>query len=90
MNKTATMLEQLTDSIAPTTSCCGSARRLAGGDWVFAWGGGNNVITEETSTGTRVFTLQFPTGTLLYRAIPVPVGVLKRAALRAGMDAQHP
>ena len=36
--RTATMLEQQTDSVAPGAFCCGSARRLAGGNWVFGWG----------------------------------------------------
>jgi hypothetical protein len=46
-------------------------------------------VSELTSSGSRVFLLQFTSGTL-YRAVPVPFGVLDRAALRAGMDAQYP
>jgi Arylsulfotransferase (ASST) len=85
---TATMLEQQTDPIVPSSGCCGSARRLDGGDWVVGWGGTKS-MSELTNNGTRVFLLQFAAG-FLYRAVPVPPGVLDRAALRAGMDAQYP
>ena len=87
--RTATMLEQQTDAdIAPGSYCCGSTRRLEGGDWVFGWGG-TNLVSEMTSSGSRVFLMQFSPG-VIYRALPVPFGVLDRAALRAGMDAQYP
>jgi hypothetical protein len=56
---------------------------------VFGWGG-SNTVTENTSTGARVFLMQFGSGARVYRATPVPPGVLDRAALRAGMDAQYP
>ncbi len=86
---TATMVEQLSDAtVVPTSVCCGSARRLDGGDWVVGWGG-TNTVSELTSTGSRVFLMRFTNGTI-YRAVPVPFGVLDRAALRAGMDAQYP
>jgi hypothetical protein len=87
--RTATMLEQQSDAaIAPISICCGSARRLDGGNWVVGWGG-TNVVSEMTSSGSRVFLMQFAPG-FIYRATPVPFGVLDRAALRAGMDAQYP
>ena len=87
--RTASMLEQQSDpAIAPASGCCGSARRLDGGDWVFGWGG-TNAVSEMTSSGSRVFLMQFAPG-ILYRALPIPFGVLDRAALRAGMDAQYP
>ena len=85
---TATMLEQATDPIAPNVGCCGSVRRLDGGDWVVGWGG-TNIISELTNTGNRVFLIQY-VGARVYRATPVAPGVLDRAALRAGMDAQYP
>ena len=75
-------------SLVPASVCCGSARRLDGGDWVVGWGG-TNTVSEMTSSGSRVFLMQFAPGTI-YRALPVPFGVLDRAALRAGMDAQYP
>jgi hypothetical protein len=85
---TATMVEQHTDPIAPAAVCCGSARRLDGGDWVIGWGGLHSV-SELSSTDNRVFLLEF-TNADIYRATPVAPGVLDRAALRAGMDAQYP
>jgi hypothetical protein len=87
--RTATFLEQSSDDdIVTRVSCCGSARRLPGGDWVFGWGS-TNTVTERTSGAQRVFLMQF-TGAIVYRATPVLPGVLDRAALRAGMDAQYP
>jgi outer membrane protein assembly factor BamB len=86
----ATMLGQQSDPTAASASpCCGSARLLPGGDWIMGWGG-TNTISELDSTGTRVFLMQFASGTLIYRALPVPYGQLDRATLRADMDAQHP
>ena len=85
---TATMVEQQADPIAPSSFCCGSARRLDGGDWVFGWGG-TNAVSELTKTGSRVFLMQFGNN-VIYRAVPVPYGVLSRDTLRAGMDAQYP
>jgi hypothetical protein len=95
---TATWLQSLTDPLISTALCCGSARDVSvpdanTGDWVMGWGGTPNpggTITEMTPSGTRVFRLQFASGTLLYRVIPVPFGKLDRAALRNGMDAQYP
>jgi hypothetical protein len=84
---TATLLEQLSDPLAPSSFCCGSARKLAGGDWVMGWGS-VNTATEMTTDGTREFLLQFGNGAFEYRAIPVPFGTLDRGAIRAGMDAQ--
>jgi hypothetical protein len=45
------------------------------------------IVTELTSTGSRVFLLQFRLGYFTNRVIPVPFGQPSRAALRAGMDA---
>jgi hypothetical protein len=85
--KTATWFGQVSDPLITASGCCGSARKLSGGDWVMAWGG-TQTATEMTPGGIRVFLLQFASG-ILYRTIPVPVGQLNRAALRAGMDAQY-
>jgi hypothetical protein len=86
---TATLAEQITDPLAPESGCCGSAERLAGGDWVMSWGL-NPVVTEMNPSGSRVFLLQFSSGIFSYRAVPIPYGSLSRSALRAGMDAQYP
>jgi len=84
---TATLLEQITDPIAPSSFCCGSARRLPGGNWVTGWGGTRH-ITEQKPDGTRVFRLDSATSTI-YRGTPVPFGRLSPSALRAGMEAQY-
>ena len=85
---TATMVEDVRDNADPgfTSSCCGSAAELPGGDWVMSWGFGDSVM-ELTPAGDRVFllTLDQPS----YRADPVLPGVLTRDALRAGMDTQY-
>jgi hypothetical protein len=86
--RTATLLEQAVDPIAPESPWGGDARRLDGGDWVVGWGGTSN-ISELDSSGNRVFLLQFTDGAV-YRVVPVAPGVLNRDALRAGMDAQYP
>jgi sialidase-1 len=85
--KTATLVEQLSDpALVSNSICCGSARKLPGGNWVFGWGG-TNFVTEMTSSGVRVFLLQLTSSPFVYRAIPVPFGQLDRATLRADMDA---
>jgi hypothetical protein len=86
-NMTATWFGQVSDPLVTASVCCGSARKLSGGDWVMGWGA-SQTVTEMTPGGIRVFLLQFGSG-ILYRAIPVPAGQLDRAALRAGMDAQY-
>jgi hypothetical protein len=85
--KTATMVERITDAAITTpVACCGSARRLPGGNWVIGWGS-DNTTTEVTPAGTRVFTLA---NAFTYRAIPVLPGTLSAGTLRAGMDAMFP
>jgi hypothetical protein len=84
---TATMVEQITDpAITTPASCCGSAERLPGGNWVIGWGS-DNASTEVTPTGTRVWAL---TNAFSYRVVPVLPGTLDAATLRAGMDAMNP
>jgi arylsulfotransferase ASST len=87
---TATLVEEVHDpgALQPAL-CCGSARRLPGGHWVMSWGS-NGAVTELTGSGARVFTLEFENNLFSYRAHPVLPGVITRAALRAGMDAQYP
>jgi Arylsulfotransferase (ASST) len=86
--RTATLLEQVTDPRAPSSNCCGSARRLPGGDWAISWGS-RGLVTELTGNGTPVLTLDFGTP-FSYRADPVLPGVLSRDALHSAMDAMHP
>jgi Arylsulfotransferase (ASST)/Calx-beta domain len=87
--KTATFIDQVTDPAVGSAGCCGSATRMAGGDWVIGWGL-NDRVTETTSTGTPVMTMTFGGSLFTYRAIPIPFGTLPMSALRAGMDAQAP
>jgi Arylsulfotransferase (ASST) len=88
---TATYLGAISDPDVPEAVCCGSARRTASGGWLVGWGGlpGLNPIIEFAADGSRTFKLNFPTG-FSYRAHPIAAGQLGRAALRNGMDAQHP
>jgi hypothetical protein len=87
--RTATLLEDVRDDAAPKSGCCGSARRLAGGDWVTSWGG-QPYVTELTPAGTAVFRLTFTQNLFSYRADPVPFGRLGASTLRRGMDVMHP
>jgi hypothetical protein len=87
---TATLVESQTDSLATSSDCCGSARKLVHGDWVAAWGH-KSFFTEMTSTGTRVFLLQYTdSGYFSYRVVPVLGNAFTISGLRAGMDAQYP
>jgi len=85
---TATRVEQITDTAVTSSSCCGSAKKLPGGDWVMSWGA-NPLVAEYSSTGARVFSITF-SGTYSYRADPVLPGVLTRDALRAAMNTLYP
>jgi hypothetical protein len=87
-NRTATLIEDLTDPDAPRSDWQGGTRKLPGGDWVTSWSS-TSQVTEMTPAGKRVLRLQFP-GRVAYRAVPVPFGVLTAARLRAAMDRLHP
>ncbi len=87
--RTATWVDDLTDARVPQSLCCGSSRRLPGGNWVLAWGG-VSTVTELTAAGVPAFTLAFDAPYFTYRADPVLPGVLSRDAIVAGMDAQTP
>jgi hypothetical protein len=83
--RTATLLEQVTDPGSNNSGCCGSARRLPGGNWVVGFGGTPG-FTEQRPDGSRV--IRF-TGTFVYRAVPILPGRIAPSAFRAGMDAQY-
>jgi hypothetical protein len=85
---TATLLEDVRDTLIPASFCCGSARRLPGGNWVFSWGG-TREVAELTPAGAPVLRLRF-NAVSSYRAVPYVPSELSRDALRAGMDAQVP
>jgi hypothetical protein len=89
VSKTATLVEAVTDPDAPSSGCCGGARRLPGGHWVIAWGG-QPLVTEIADSGERVFRLDFPANQFSYRADPVLPGKLSPSLLRSGMNAMFP
>jgi hypothetical protein len=93
---TATMVEQVTDPLVPSSFCCGSARRSDDGSWLFSWGG-RSLVTEFNGAGERTFKLRFVTDGIendipafSYRAVAAPDEILTAAALRDGMDSMHP
>ena len=65
--------------------CCGSARKLRGGNWVSYWGAAPGTVTEQTPAGTLVFELDFGRH-WGYRGIPVEPGVLSARTLRRAME----
>lgn len=87
--RTATKLEEVIDPDAVNALCCGSARRLPGGNWVVSWGY-NSLVRELSPKGKVVFGLKFGFDLFSYRAVPLRANELSRRALRAGMDAMHP
>lgn len=89
--RTATYLEAISDPGVPEAVCCGSARRTASGGWLVGWGGGPkmNPIIEYAADGSPTFKMTISTG-FSYRAHPIAAGQIDRAALRDGMEAQHP
>ena len=86
---TATLVEQVTDPMAPSSFCCGSARHSADGSWLMSWGG-NSMVGEYDAAGQPNFRLRFGGSVFSYRAVPADVGGLSVSSLRAGMDAMHP
>ena len=75
--------ESITDPAVFRSGCCGSARRLANGDWLISWGGPTNRIGGYKPNGQRTFSLTMHAS---YRAEPVPAGVLSAEDLRRGMN----
>ena len=87
--RTATLVESISDPLAPDSACCGSAAKLTTGNWVASWGF-NPIVTELSPLGVRQFLITFAPGTFSYRVDPVMPGVLTIAQLRAAMNTQHP
>jgi hypothetical protein len=98
---TATMVEQIADPNVANplgSSCCGSARRLPGGDWAIGYGA-QGINTEVTASGARVLSFNYgdpstdpahPAPVFFsYRMDPVASGELSLAKIRAGMDTMH-
>jgi hypothetical protein len=80
--RSATELEQVTDSRMGPAFCCGGVDRLATGDWLASWGTAE-YATELTSHGTPVLTVAYAPY-FSYRVAPVIPTI---AALRDAMDA---
>jgi Arylsulfotransferase (ASST) len=88
--RTATLVERLTDPDITSSNCCGSARKLDSGGWLMGWGtSANPTIAEYAADHSRVFKLAF-SGAFSYRAFPVPRGRISADQLRQAMDAMHP
>jgi hypothetical protein len=85
---TATFVEQVKDPQAKSSGSQGSARRLAGGDWVVSWG--QTHVTSEISALTGLVTRLTFNDAINYRTFPIPYGRLKASALRQAMDRMHP
>jgi Arylsulfotransferase (ASST)/Bacterial cadherin-like domain/RTX calcium-binding nonapeptide repeat (4 copies)/Bacterial Ig domain len=88
-NRTATLVEQVTDPLAPSSFCCGSSRRSDDGSWLMSWGG-RSLVSEYDSAGEPNFRLRFGGTVFSYRAVPVDDGALSVASLSAAMDVMHP
>ena len=88
--RVATLIEKLEDAEVPPSICCGSARRLAGGDWLVAWGG-TRFVRAYRSDGSRSFNLKFNRASGgVYRAAPIASRQVSHNQLVAGMDRMHP
>ena len=82
---TASIVEQVSDSRAPSSFCCGSVQKLSTGDWVMSWGA-NDLMTELSPSGVPQLTITYPLR-FSYREAPLKASV---KALRGGMDAMVP
>ena len=83
--RTATLVEQVTDSEVPVSDCCGSARRLTDGSWVIHWGVPYTRAYGPAPGHARKFSLQMTSG-YSYRSVPIAPNQMTRAQLVAGMD----
>jgi hypothetical protein len=83
---TATLLESITDPAVSSSDCCGSARRLNGGDWLIYWGPPSHLTHGYKPSGQRTFSLRIWGG---YRTEPVPRGAVTAQELRQGMNAMY-
>lgn len=83
--ETATLLRSLSDPEITASSCCGSARLTADGDWLVSWGG-DPTFGEYAADGRPLLRVSFD-GLFSYRVVPVATSRLPVSTLRAGMDA---
>jgi hypothetical protein len=88
--RTAQVIEAIQDPRATYSLCCGSARRLPGGNWVVQWGD-VPYMTELDPLGNPVLTTSYNLGTAFsYRAEPILPGLVTADQLHKGMDAMVP
>jgi hypothetical protein len=88
--RTARFLEEVTEEKAPESPAEGSARKLANGNWVVAWGG-TKVMTEVRPPDDLVWRLQLRDDDITtYRLTPIAFGRLGAYQLRRAMDGMHP
>jgi len=87
--RTATLVEQFSDSGVGSSPCCGSARKFADGSWLVAWGGLPNIRSYKADK-TVGFDFKFGGGAWTYRANPFSASQITRAQLVAGMDKMNP
>ena len=85
--RTATLQESISDPRVGPSLCCGSARKLANGDWLIGWGG-NGLSSLLTPHGQLVSSLSFD-DVFSYRTVPFPASAVARSDLREGMDAMY-
>jgi hypothetical protein len=84
--RTARLVRAIEFEEARVSVCCGSTRKLPGGNWVTSWGH-TPWVTEQTGRGRLVFAIRFEEDIATYRAEPVLPGRLERSPMRRGMDA---
>jgi len=82
VKRSATELEQVTDTRMGPAFCCGGVDRLSTGDWLASWGTAQ-YVTELNPRGMPVLTVNYPPY-FSYRVAPVTPSI---AALRSAMDA---
>ena len=83
----AKFVQQLTDPLAPSSVCCGSARfNPDDASWLMSWGA-TPIVTEFNRKGKRTFLLEIGGGIFSYRAQAIR-GELSRKQLVVGMNRQ--
>jgi Arylsulfotransferase (ASST) len=89
VGRTATLVQALSDPAVTSSTCCGSARLLPGGDWVVDWGG-QPFIDELGPDGSPKLQLRLAAPDYSYRAVPILPGQLSAAQVIGGMDRMYP
>jgi hypothetical protein len=87
-DKTATLVDFVSDPAIPSSNCCGSARKLDGGQWLVSWGG-LPIVAQYAPDDSLAAKLTF-SGFFSYRAVPVPQTQVGAATLRQAMDTMFP